>query len=117
MTFDYTEYEAIFNRGDDDALLEKYFDEEIIFSGSSSESKGKPALKTFLDRVPMSVNRILTTGTRRDTRVHETAKCYSNRQQNVCRNRHGFSLYRVPCGLAVCKIATGRHCQRILFQV
>jgi ketosteroid isomerase-like protein len=46
---DYTAYEALFNSGDDATLVERYFDDEVAFSGGSRDYRGKAALKAFLD--------------------------------------------------------------------
>jgi ketosteroid isomerase-like protein len=46
--FDYKQYEALFNTGNDAALVERFFDDEVVFSGGSREMRGKPALSAFL---------------------------------------------------------------------
>ena len=46
---DYKAYETLFNTGDDAALVERYFDDEVRFSGGSRDYQGKAALKAFLD--------------------------------------------------------------------
>jgi len=46
---DYKEYEAVFNAGDDAALIAKYFHDDVIFSGGSREYRGKAQLEAFLD--------------------------------------------------------------------
>jgi ketosteroid isomerase-like protein len=46
---DYAAYEALFNTGDDAALVERYFDDDVAFSGGSRDYRGKAALKAFLD--------------------------------------------------------------------
>ena len=48
MAFNYSEYAALFNKGDDQALMDKYFVKEIVFSGTGQETKGHEALMTFL---------------------------------------------------------------------
>jgi ketosteroid isomerase-like protein len=44
----YNEYEALFNTGDDATLVQRYFDDHVIFSGGSREYRGKAQLNTFL---------------------------------------------------------------------
>src|SRR5205085_1006188 len=43
------DYSALFNTGDDAALVERFFDDDVIFSGGSREYRGKGQLKAFLD--------------------------------------------------------------------
>jgi hypothetical protein len=45
----YSEYEALFNSGDDAALDARYFDDDVVFSGGSRDFRGRAALKSFLD--------------------------------------------------------------------
>ena len=45
----YNEYEALFNTGDDAALVAKYFDDDVVFSGGARDYRGKAQLKAFLD--------------------------------------------------------------------
>jgi ketosteroid isomerase-like protein len=45
----YNKYEALFNSGDDAALVATYFDDDVIFSGGSRDYRGKAQLKAFLD--------------------------------------------------------------------
>jgi ketosteroid isomerase-like protein len=45
----YTEYENLFNTGDDAALVSRFFDDDVIFSGGARDYRGKAALKAFLD--------------------------------------------------------------------
>jgi len=45
----YDDYIAVFNTGDDAALLERFFAEDVRFTGGSRDYHGKPALKAFLD--------------------------------------------------------------------
>jgi ketosteroid isomerase-like protein len=45
----YHQYGALFNTGDDAALVERYFDEDVVFTGGAREYRGKAALKAFLD--------------------------------------------------------------------
>jgi ketosteroid isomerase-like protein len=44
----YDDYIALFNTGDDAALVARYFDDDIVFSGGSRQMRGKPALMDFL---------------------------------------------------------------------
>jgi ketosteroid isomerase-like protein len=46
---DYTEYEALFNTGNDAALVERFFADDVRFTGGAREHHGKAALKAFLD--------------------------------------------------------------------
>jgi len=48
MGFEYSEYAALFNKGDDKLLVDTYFDEDIIFSGTGRETKGREGLLKFL---------------------------------------------------------------------
>jgi ketosteroid isomerase-like protein len=45
---DYKAYEALFNTGDDAALVERYFDEDVLFTGGAREYRGRKALEDFL---------------------------------------------------------------------
>lgn len=45
----YDEYIALFNTGDDAALIERFFDDDVVFSGGSRDYRGKAALESFLD--------------------------------------------------------------------
>jgi SnoaL-like domain len=45
----YDDYIAVFNSGDDAALLERFYAPEVVFTGGSREYQGKAALKSFLD--------------------------------------------------------------------
>jgi SnoaL-like domain len=45
----YDDYIRVFNTGDDALLLERFFDENVTFSGGSRTYQGKAALKGFLD--------------------------------------------------------------------
>jgi ketosteroid isomerase-like protein len=45
----YQEYEQLFNTGDDAALVERYFHDDVVFTGGAREYRGKAALKGFLD--------------------------------------------------------------------
>jgi hypothetical protein len=46
---DYDDYIAQFNTGDDAALIERFFADDVVFSGGSRDYQGKGALKAFLD--------------------------------------------------------------------
>ena len=46
---DYKAYETLFNTGDDAALVARFFDDDVAFSGGSRDYRGKAALKAFLD--------------------------------------------------------------------
>ena len=46
---DYKAYETLFNSGDDAALVARFFDDDVAFSGGSRDYRGKAALKAFLD--------------------------------------------------------------------
>lgn len=48
MYFDYADYEKLFNTGDDAALVERYFADDVIFSGGTREYQGKAELIEFL---------------------------------------------------------------------
>jgi ketosteroid isomerase-like protein len=45
----YDDYIALFNSGDDAALVERFFADDVVFSGGSRDYQGKAALKAFLD--------------------------------------------------------------------
>jgi hypothetical protein len=45
----YDDYIALFNTGDDAALIERFFADDLVFSGGSREYLGKLGLKSFLD--------------------------------------------------------------------
>ena len=45
----YKAYEALFNTGDDAALVASYFDDDVVFTGGAREYHGKAQLKAFLD--------------------------------------------------------------------
>jgi hypothetical protein len=45
----YDEYVAVFNTGDDAALVGRFFAEDVAFSGGTRDYRGKAALKAFLD--------------------------------------------------------------------
>jgi len=44
----YDEYITLFNTGDDAALVERYFAEDVVFSGGTREYRGKAELIAFL---------------------------------------------------------------------
>jgi ketosteroid isomerase-like protein len=44
----YDEYMALFNTGNDAALVDRFFDDAVVFSGGTREMRGKPALMEFL---------------------------------------------------------------------
>jgi ketosteroid isomerase-like protein len=46
---DYNAYIALFNTGDDAALVDRYFDDDVVFTGGTREHRGKAALLAFLD--------------------------------------------------------------------
>ncbi|MGC1460303.1 MAG: nuclear transport factor 2 family protein [Steroidobacteraceae bacterium] len=45
----YDDYIAVFNSGDDAALLERFFAADVVFTGGSRDYQGKAALRAFLD--------------------------------------------------------------------
>jgi ketosteroid isomerase-like protein len=45
----YDHYSALFNTGDDAALVERFFADDVVFTGGTREHRGKAALKEFLD--------------------------------------------------------------------
>lgn len=45
---DYADYIALFNTGDDAALVERFFADDLVFSGGSREHRGKAGLLAFL---------------------------------------------------------------------
>ncbi len=48
MALDYKAYEDCFNTGDDEALVERFFDEDLVFSGGNRTYEGKQGLLDFL---------------------------------------------------------------------
>lgn len=48
QAFDYDDYIALFCAGDDDGLVERYFDEDCVFTSGAREMRGKAALLDFL---------------------------------------------------------------------
>jgi ketosteroid isomerase-like protein len=55
----YEEYEALFNTGNDAALIEKFFDDDIVFTGGAREYRGKEQLKAFLDWAHNGVREVM----------------------------------------------------------
>jgi ketosteroid isomerase-like protein len=45
----YDDYMTLFNTGDDAALVERFFDDDVVFSGGSREMHGKSGLMGFLN--------------------------------------------------------------------
>ncbi|MBO9518863.1 MAG: nuclear transport factor 2 family protein [Porphyrobacter sp.] len=45
---DYAEYERVFNTGDDDLLVERFFCDDVTFSAGSGDREGKDGLLAFL---------------------------------------------------------------------
>ncbi len=45
----YDDYIAVFNSGDDAALMERFYADDVVFSGGTRDYRGKAALKSFLD--------------------------------------------------------------------
>jgi hypothetical protein len=45
----YDDYVAVFNTGDDATLVDRFFAEDVAFSGGTRDYRGKAALKAFLD--------------------------------------------------------------------
>ncbi|MBF8270317.1 MAG: hypothetical protein HW386_2026 [Gammaproteobacteria bacterium] len=45
----YNEYIALFNSGDDEALIERYYADDLVFSGGSRDYRGKDGLRAFLN--------------------------------------------------------------------
>ncbi len=48
MTLDYNDYIATFCTGDDDALVDRFFAEDVVFTGGTRRHHGKAALREFL---------------------------------------------------------------------
>jgi ketosteroid isomerase-like protein len=48
VAMNYDDYVAVFNTGDDAALVERFFADDVTFSGGTREAKGKQALLAFL---------------------------------------------------------------------
>lgn len=49
MYFDYADYERLFNSGDDTALMDRYFADDIVFTGGTREYHGRGELDAFLN--------------------------------------------------------------------
>jgi hypothetical protein len=45
----YDDYIAVFNTGDDAALVDRFFAEDVLFTGGARDYRGRAALKAFLD--------------------------------------------------------------------
>jgi ketosteroid isomerase-like protein len=45
----YDDYIALFNTGNDAALIEQFFADDVVFTGGSRDYRGKAELKAFLD--------------------------------------------------------------------
>jgi len=46
--FDYSEYEAVFNTGDEDALMKNFYAEDIVFISGPRTKKGREELSNYL---------------------------------------------------------------------
>jgi len=46
---DYDDYIALFNTGDDTALIERFFADDVLFTGGRRQYRGKAELRQFLD--------------------------------------------------------------------
>ncbi|WP_126173695.1 nuclear transport factor 2 family protein [Altericroceibacterium xinjiangense] len=46
--FDYADYIAVFNSGDDETLVERFYHEDLTFTGGTRRHHGKQGLKDFL---------------------------------------------------------------------
>lgn len=44
----YADYERVFNSGDDEALIERFFADDLVFTGGTREHRGKQGLREFL---------------------------------------------------------------------
>lgn len=49
MAFDYSDYVALFNTGDDAALVDRFFHDDITFTGGTRIHRGKDGLLGFLN--------------------------------------------------------------------
>jgi ketosteroid isomerase-like protein len=56
---DYDAYVALFNTGDDAALVERFFHDDIVFTGGTRLHHGKAALLGFLDRAHDGVREVI----------------------------------------------------------
>lgn len=45
----YDDYIAVFNSGDDAALVQRFFADDVLFTGGARDYRGRAALKSFLD--------------------------------------------------------------------
>ncbi|MEU6147468.1 nuclear transport factor 2 family protein [Streptomyces sp. NPDC047081] len=50
MPFDHAAYAELFNSGDDETLVKRYFTEDAVFSGSSTDLKGHDQILAFLNQ-------------------------------------------------------------------
>ncbi|WP_162321101.1 nuclear transport factor 2 family protein [Nesterenkonia haasae] len=57
--FDYDEYVEAFNRGDDDALVDGFFAEDVFFAGNSMTLQGREELRAFLHNAHNGVRETL----------------------------------------------------------
>jgi hypothetical protein len=55
----YDEYVAVFNTGDDATLVDRFFADDVAFSGGTRDYRGKAALKAFLDWAHDGVREVL----------------------------------------------------------
>jgi len=55
----YDDYIKLFNSGDDAALLENFYAEEVVFSGGTREIRGKEGLRTFLNWAHEGVREVM----------------------------------------------------------
>lgn len=46
--FDYADYVEVFNSGDDETLVERFYHDDLVFTGGSRRHEGKQGLKDFL---------------------------------------------------------------------
>ena len=58
----YDDYIALFNTGDDAALIERFFADDVVFSGGSRDYQGRAALKGFLDWAHDGVREVMRDG-------------------------------------------------------
>jgi len=97
MAFQYHEYAALFNKGDDVKLIDKYFDDNVVFTGSSGPLRGREALLKFLFWVFISdAFRIDPAGSQRRSRMYATSKGDTQRKGYFRRSGYGFSLFSCP---------------------
>lgn len=45
---DYADYERVFNSGDDDLLVERFYADDVVFTGGTRDYQGKERLRGFL---------------------------------------------------------------------